>query len=155
MVRRSVTRSIRCYHCGHRFGVSGKTESTQCPQCNQRVVVGDIVVKSLLPVKAVQTCGHIKVMRKGSVIAQDVHAGDGLEVQGSLEGNVVCGGNVTIGRYAKWRGDCAAKTVSIADGARIAGGRFRVPQSLEQSLPTPKSASDEASDESAEKPAEA
>ena len=134
MARRSATRSIRCYHCAHRFGVSAKTESTQCPACNQRVVVGDIVVKSLLPVAAVQTCGHIKVMRKGSVIAQTVHAGDGLEVQGNLEGDVVCGGAVTIGRYARWRGDCSAVSVSIADGARIAGGRFAVPRSLDESL---------------------
>lgn len=134
MARRSVTRSIRCYHCGHRFGVSGKTESTQCAACNRRVVVGDIVVKSLLPVATVQTCGRIRVMRKGSVIAQTVHAGDGLEVEGSLEGDVVCGGAVTIGRHARWRGDCAAPSVSIASGARIAGGRFAVPRSLDESL---------------------
>ncbi len=126
MARRGA-RIVSCYHCGHRFEVSGKAESTSCEKCNQRVIVGDIVVKALMPVKSVETCGKLVVQRKGSVIAERAFAGDGVEVQGSIDAHVVSGGPVIIGRYARWRGDCEAPTLEVAGGARIASGRFAVP----------------------------
>jgi len=126
MARRGP-RIVSCYHCGHRFEVGGKAESTSCEKCNQRVIVGDIVVKALMPVKTVETCGRIVVKRKGSVIAETAWAGDGVEIQGSIDAHVVSGGPVVIGRFAKWKGDCQAPSLEVAQGARIAGGAFAVP----------------------------
>lgn len=126
--RRKGPRLIQCYHCRHRFEVGAKTESTNCPSCSQRLVVADVDVKAILPVSKVQTCGRIKVHKKGTVNAELIEAHEGLEVLGSLHAsNVICGGVVIIGPGAKWSGNCRALSVEIKPGARIEGGSFTVP----------------------------
>jgi hypothetical protein len=119
---------VQCYHCRHRFEVSRKAESTNCPTCQQRVIVGDVIVRELRPVIRVQTCGRVVVHRKARVNAELVEAHEGLDVQGGLSARVVSGGPVVIGPKAMWNGDCSAPSLEISAGARIERGTFRVPE---------------------------
>lgn len=130
MASDSARQTVDCYHCGHRFEVGGKTQSTNCPECNQRLIVGDVVIKQLTPVKQVNTCGRLVVRARGSLMAETVHASGGVEVLGALNANVTSSGPVHIGPKARWKGDCRAPTLSIDAGARIESGRFDVPRSL-------------------------
>ncbi|MHC4846330.1 MAG: polymer-forming cytoskeletal protein [Planctomycetota bacterium] len=123
----SGARLVQCYHCRERFEVSVIAESTTCPGCNQRVIVGDVIVDTLRPVRAVQTCGRIVVKEKARVNAQVVEAHEGIEVLGGIAGNVLSGGPVIIGPKAQWNGDCRAPSLEIHPGARIESGRFIVP----------------------------
>jgi DNA-directed RNA polymerase subunit RPC12/RpoP len=125
--KETARRVIQCYHCRNRFDVGQKTESTQCPSCNQRVIVADVIVKAIMPVSKVQTCGRIVIQRKGTVNAEFVEAHEGLEVLGGLNARVFSGGAVIIGPKARWNGDCHAPSVEIKPGARIESGRFYVP----------------------------
>ena len=119
---------MQCYHCRHRFDVSRKAESVNCPECQQRVIVGDVVVRELRPVSRVQTCGRIVVHEKARINAELVEAHEGLEVLGGLSSaQVICGGPVVIGPKARWAGDCSAPSLEIRLGAKIEKGRFTVP----------------------------
>jgi predicted RNA-binding Zn-ribbon protein involved in translation (DUF1610 family) len=120
-------RVVQCYHCRHRFDVSPKAESTGCPSCGQRVIVGDVIVRELRPVSRVQTCGRIVVHEKARINAELVEAHEGIEVLGGLSAKVVSGGPVIIGPKARWSGDCHAPSLHIHLGARIESGRFTVP----------------------------
>lgn len=127
MAARRGSHVVSCYHCAHRFEVGGKTQSTNCPDCNQRLIVEDVVIKQLTPVKQVNTCGRLVVRAKGSLLAERVHASEGVEVLGSLQAHVTSAGPVHIGPKARWKGDCTAPALSIDAGARIESGAFAVP----------------------------
>jgi DNA-directed RNA polymerase subunit RPC12/RpoP len=126
-VPRHGMRVVQCYHCRHRSEVSPKAESIACPACNQRVIVGDVIVRELRPVSRVQTCGRIVVHEKARINAELVEAHEGVEVLGGLSASVVSGGPVIIGPKARWAGDCRAPSLRIHLGARIESGRFTVP----------------------------
>jgi hypothetical protein len=121
------TRTVQCYHCRHRFGVSLKTMTTACPGCSRRLTVEDIVIKTAHGVRSIQTCGRLVVQKKGHVIAQTVEAHGGVEVEGVMEANVVSGGPVRIGPKAKWKGNCTAPSLEVELGARIERGYFVIP----------------------------
>jgi len=127
MAKAAAQRVVQCYHCRKRFDVSSKAESVNCPGCNQRVIVGDVIVKELRPVQRVQTCGRIVVHEKARVNAELVEAHEGIEMLGGLSARVISGGPVIIGPHARWQGDLHAPSVKIQLGARIEGGTFRVP----------------------------
>lgn len=129
-------RSIHCYYCGRSISVSGRTTSTVCPACNKTVVVEDIVVKSYLGVRNVETCGRLIVTRKGRVVAQQrIVAHEGIELEGKLEcKEALVTGPVVLGPKAEWRGDLAALSLSVAEGATIRRGYFAVPQNWLESL---------------------
>lgn len=101
--------------------------SSSCPKCSKPLSVQDVVVKTAHFVRKLQTCGRIIVEAKGQLNAAVIHAQQGVEVIGSIEGNVTCGGAVSIGPKAKWKGDCRARALSVAGGATISRGFFQVP----------------------------
>src|SRR5436853_632396 len=108
MARTASPRTVTCYHCGRAFDVGGQALTTSCPGCFKRVVVDDIIVKTIESVRRVQTCGRLVVQKTGRVFAQSVEAQAGVQVEGILEANVVSGGLVRIGPKAVWKGDCRA-----------------------------------------------
>ena len=124
----AASRAVQCYHCRRGFEVSARAESTACPHCGDRVIVGDIVVKALKPVHRVQTCGRVVVQARGRINADLVEAHLGVEILGGLDARVHSGGPVLIGPKARWKGDCSAPSVEIHEGARIEGGEFRIPE---------------------------
>ncbi|MCA9300149.1 MAG: polymer-forming cytoskeletal protein [Phycisphaerales bacterium] len=107
--------------------MSTKTMSTSCPKCAKALMVDDVIVKSAQGVRKIQTCGKIRVTRRGRVVAQLVEAHEGIECEGIMEANVVSGGHVTIGAKARWKGDCRAPSITIKPGANVEGGWFCIP----------------------------
>jgi hypothetical protein len=127
MAKQGTQRTIRCYHCRHRFEVGGRAMTTSCPKCSKSLLVDDVEVKTLEAVRKIQTCGRLVVRKKGHVIAQHVEAHGGIEVEGIMEANVLSGSTVKICAKAVWKGGCNAPSIIIEDGCRIAGGYFVIP----------------------------
>jgi hypothetical protein len=127
MAKTTPPRTIQCYHCRHRFKVSGRAMTTSCPKCSKPLMVDDVIVKTFEAVRKIQTCGRIVIQKKGHVIASLVEANGGVEVEGILEAKVVSGGPVRIGPKAMWKGDCNAPSLSVDEGCKIAGGYFVIP----------------------------
>ncbi len=118
----SAKRKIRCYLCGRGFEVSTKTMSTTCPGCNRAIKIEDVLVKSYVPVNELQTCGRIKITKRGRVAARQIQSGEGIECEGSIDGNVETEGEVKLGPKAVWRGRILqSRSLAIADGARLEG----------------------------------
>ena len=128
MARHSSPRTIQCYLCRHRFDVAGRAQSTSCPACYKPVIVGDITVDKLKPVKAVRTCGKIFVKRNGRIIADLVEAHGGIECLGTIDAKQIIAGRIVIGPKARWKGDCHTPSLVIKLGAQIETGRFFVPE---------------------------
>ena len=123
----NAKREVRCYLCGHRFEVSARTMSTTCPGCNRPIKVEDVVVKTYLPVNDLQTCGKIKIARKGRVVAKLIQSGQGIECLGTLEGAVETDGDFTLGPKAAWKGArLQSRRLVMAEGATL-DGIVRVP----------------------------
>lgn len=101
--------------------------SSSCPKCSKPLNVQDVIVKTAHFVRKIQTCGRIVVEAKGQLNAALIQAQLGVEVVGSIEGNVTCGGLVSIGPKAKWKGDCRSTALAVAAGATITRGFFQVP----------------------------
>jgi len=115
-------KAIRCYLCGHELDVSPKTMSTTCPGCNKAIKVEDVVVKSYLPVNDLQTCGKIKITKKGRVAARLIQCGEGIECEGIIEGEVETDGHIELGPKAAWRGkSMRCGSIDIAVGAQLIG----------------------------------
>jgi hypothetical protein len=124
---KGARQEIRCYLCGHRFEVSSKAMSVTCAKCNKAIKVEDIVVKSYVPVNDVQTCGSIKVTRRGRIAARMIQSGEGIESEGTVEGNIETEGTVHFGPSAIWKGkSLRSRTLAVEDGAQL-NGRVRVP----------------------------
>jgi len=120
------SKQIRCYHCGHRFGVAARAMRITCPKCTKGVLIDDIVVKGAQGVSKMQPGGRIPVKRGARLIAELVHADLGLEVQGTVQASVVTRGPVTLGGHARWTGDLTAPSIDIRQGARIENGYFDI-----------------------------
>lgn len=124
---RTGTRTIHCYLCGHAFEVSGRTMSTTCPGCNKAIQVEDVVVKSYLPVNDLATCGRIQISRRGRIAAKTVRGGDGITVEGTVEGSIETQAGVSFGPKSHWKGGTLrSPSVEIKDGASLEG-RIEVP----------------------------
>lgn len=126
MAKPPPPRTVQCYHCRHRFGVSPQTLTTVCPTCSKPLMVEDVVIKTAHSVRKIQTCGRLIVQKKGRVIAHSVEANGGVEVEGILEAKVTSGGRVKIGAKGQWRGDCSAPSLEVEAGGRIDGGFFEI-----------------------------
>lgn len=125
-------RTIRCYLCGHRFEVSARAMSTTCPGCHKAIKVEGLIVKSYVPVNDLQTCGHIKVTKRGRIAAKNIHSGDGITCEGSMEGSVATDGPVELGPKAVWKGKhLQSRTLAVSDGATLAG-HVQVPWTREE-----------------------
>jgi cytoskeletal protein CcmA (bactofilin family) len=120
-------RSVRCYHCGHRFDVSARAMTGSCPKCYAKLMLDDIVIKNTQSYRKLQTCGRLVVEARGRVIADLVEAEEGVQVVGKLEAKAYRGGPVTIGAKAIWKGDCEAPSLVIEFGAQVIGGYFVIP----------------------------
>ena len=120
--RKAVNRQIACYHCGHLLDVSAKAMSTTCPGCHKAIKVEDLVVKTYVPVNDLQTCGKIRVTKRGRVAAKNVHSGDTLWLEGSIEGSVIADGNIKLGPKSSWKGKkLAGPKLIVQDGAALDG----------------------------------
>jgi cytoskeletal protein CcmA (bactofilin family) len=96
--------------------------STTCPGCTRAIKVEDLVVKSYTPVNDLQTCGKIKITKRGRVAAKRIQCGDGIDCDGVMEGSVETDGDVRLGPKASWKGrTLQSRSLAIADGAKLLG----------------------------------
>jgi cytoskeletal protein CcmA (bactofilin family) len=122
MRKATPKRTVRCYLCGHRFEVSSRAMSTTCPRCHKAIKIEDVIVKSYIPVVDLQTCGRIRITKRGRVAAQRIQCGDGIECEGTMEGSVESDGDVTLGPKAMWKGKTLqSRALHIAPGAKLVG----------------------------------
>ena len=120
--RKAVNREITCYHCGYRLEVSSKAMSTTCGGCHKAIKVEDLVVKTYVPVNALQTCGKIRITRRGRVAAKQVHSGGTLWLEGAIEGSVAADGNIKLGPKSSWKGKkLTGPLLVVQDGAALDG----------------------------------
>jgi len=136
MAKSTAKRTVRCYRCHHLLEVGRKAQSVSCPHCNRPVIVEDVVIKGLRMVPKLQTCGKLVIQKSGRLIAGLIEAHGGVEVQGVLDGPVHSGGHVLIGPKARWKGDLRATSLAVRAGARIAAGRFAVPDHVAINIDT-------------------
>ena len=112
--------------------------SISCPWCSRRVTLDDLVVRDHCWTSRLQTCGRILIHRNGLVNARVIEAMEGIEIQGTVEGNLISGGPVIIGPGARVKGDLAAPSIHIAAGAIIDGGMLRIAASLPPAWDAPR-----------------
>lgn len=122
MGKAGTTRDIRCYLCGHRLTVSARAMSTTCPGCQKAIKIEDVIVKTYIPVVDLQTCGRIKITKRGRVAARRIQSGDGIECDGVMEGAVETDGDVHFGPKSSWKGSTLlSRSIEIAAGAKLVG----------------------------------
>ncbi len=122
MGKAGTTRDIRCYLCGHRLTVSMRAMSTTCPGCHKAIKIEDVIVKTYIPVVDLQTCGRIKITKRGRVAARRIQAGDGIECDGIMEGSIETDGDVHFGPKSSWKGtSLLSRSIEIAAGAKLVG----------------------------------
>ena len=129
MARHQGPRLVQCYHCRHRFEVSGRAQSTSCPGCNKALMVGDEHITKLRgPLKELRTCGRITVSKRGRLIAETIEAHDGIDCQGIIDAKTVLSGKtVTLGPKCDYHGDLTAPSVEMHKGAKVKPSQFAVP----------------------------
>lgn len=131
MARHAGPKTVQCYHCRHRFEVSGRAQSTSCPGCNKPLIVGDVEVKAGKihgPSKEVRTCGKVVIHKRARMMAESVEAHAGVRCEGTLEARrVVSGKPVRLGPKARYKGDLDAPALAIEKGARVQPSMLRVP----------------------------
>ncbi len=103
--------------------------TTSCPKCFRPIMVEDMVINNYQGVVNVETCGKLLVKKNGNVIAtKRVVAYGGIEVIGRLScASAFTAGPACIKPKGEWKGDLDAPSVDIQEGAKIHGGRFRIP----------------------------
>lgn len=119
-------RRIVCYHCRAPGAVSAHAISGSCPRCHRQLAIADIVVRQRHWGSRIETCGTVLIERGASVRVKQIVAGEGVDVRGSVRGHVVSFGPVRIADGASIDGDLEAPAVTVAPGATVVGGRFRI-----------------------------
>lgn len=126
MARAHTVYTATCYRCGERFDVGVRAVTVRCPKCCQGLQLQDVIVLKGFNGSKAQTCGTVQVRRKARLVASTVEAGAGVQVLGSLAGNVTTAGPMHIGPYGRFKGDCKAAALIVDYGARIDGGYFEI-----------------------------
>ncbi len=116
------TRAVRCYLCGYRFTVSLRAMSTTCPGCNKAIKIEDMVVKTYVPVVDLQTCGRIRVTKRGRIAARRIQCGEGITCDGAIEAAIETDGDISFGPKSSWKGKTLqGRSIKIAAGATLLG----------------------------------
>jgi len=96
--------------------------STTCPGCHKAIKIEDVIVKTYIPVVDLQTCGRIKITKRGRVCARRIQSGDGIDCDGIMEGAVETDGDVHFGPKSSWKGpSLLGRSIEIAAGAKLVG----------------------------------
>lgn len=122
-------KTVQCYHCRHRFEVSGRAQSTSCPSCNKPLIVEDIVVDKLRAgLIELRTCGSITIKKRGRLMSERVEAHGGIVCEGIIDARqVISGKTVHLGPKSTYRGDLKAPAVIMEKGAKVHASLFEVP----------------------------
>lgn len=120
------TRTVLCLNCASWFRVPSAAMVLTCPCCYQRVRVEDIIIDSVQYHTKIETCGVLRITRKGALTCNAIKAAAGLIVEGEVSVQQAAAYRVVIGVKASWSGDCQAAAITVEPGASIRGGRFSI-----------------------------
>ncbi len=130
MAKSKGPRRVQCYHCGHRFEVSGMAQSTSCAGCNKSLIVHDIHVKGRAlhgPTKDTKTCGKVIVDKNARMISDTIVAHGGVDCMGTIDSKKqIITSHFHLGPKARFKGNVAALTAKVELGAQVQG-EFRIP----------------------------
>jgi len=115
-----VAKHIRCTHCRAEIVVAPRALSVVCPECNKRLVLENLRIRSYHAVREVVTCGDIVVERRGHLVASTIKASN-LTVRGKVDGDVLAGIRVEIRKTGDVRGDVCAPRLLVESGATLDG----------------------------------
>lgn len=119
-------RPVRCYHCGDWFKASTKAITASCTHCHNQVTVDDVEVKQTHWGGALMSCGRVAIGKKAACRSKLVVACHGVRILGKLEGDVLCGGPVVIGKSGALVGAVRAPAL-IVDRGGVLDGDVRIP----------------------------
>jgi hypothetical protein len=120
-------RQVRCYHCRGTINVPRAARTASCPLCYKGLVLDDLHVKdAAFGSTRLVTCGKVVVERKGRAVTRTVEAGDGVEVEGTLEAKVTAAGPVLLTSTARLKGELEAPELEVELGAVIRNVYLRI-----------------------------
>lgn len=119
-------RPVRCYQCGEWFKAATRAMTASCTHCNRQVNVDDIDVKATHWGGAIMSCGRVTIGKKVTCRSKLVVACHGIRVLGRLDGDVVCGGPVLVGKTGTLIGSVRAPSLVVERGGSI-DGDARIP----------------------------
>lgn len=114
-----MAKRVCCTHCQSITEVGPRALSVVCPHCNQRLVTGDVRVRTYYAVREIATCGDVVVEKRGHAVAS-IRAAN-LTVNGKVHGDVVVLGRVRINKTASVTGDIRAPRLLVQSGAALDG----------------------------------
>ena len=118
----SETITISCYHCATIQPVGRKAMTVTCRQCHKPLQVSDVQVKRYDARREVKTVGTVVVEKNGQIVADQVVCG-GLVARGQIKAKTTTTvrGTALVGPKADLSGNVEAFTLSVAEGAQLAG----------------------------------
>jgi cytoskeletal protein CcmA (bactofilin family)/predicted RNA-binding Zn-ribbon protein involved in translation (DUF1610 family) len=101
----------RCFECGGEREVPKNATSTLCPKCGAYIELQDYKIEGIYS-RSIRTGGRLIVTKKGTLNCRRAFCGS-ADIQGTVRGDLICSGAVTINLKGKLSGSIEAKTVHI------------------------------------------
>jgi len=108
-VQRTVV--ARCFECAGKREVPKNATSTICPLCGAYIDLQDYRIVGNCS-RSIRTRGRVIITAKGDLNSNRVIC-DFAEIQGTMRGNLICGGDVYVRLKGKLSGSIQAKAVHI------------------------------------------
>lgn len=99
---RPPQRTVRCFHCGYEFKISGTAPALYCGKCREKIDMGDYTVSGTWR-ENIQTGGTVRVTEGGMLAGATVRAGNVI-----LEGGMDEASRVECTQWLELRGQGAA-----------------------------------------------
>jgi cytoskeletal protein CcmA (bactofilin family)/predicted RNA-binding Zn-ribbon protein involved in translation (DUF1610 family) len=107
----------RCFECEGEREVPKNATSTLCPKCGAYIELQDYKVEGMYT-RSIRTGGRLIVTKKGTLNCRRAFCGS-ADIQGTVHGDLICSGAVTINLKGKLSGSIEAKTVHIEKKSEI------------------------------------
>jgi len=101
----------RCFECDGVREVPKTATSTLCPKCGAYIELQDYKIDGIYT-RSIRTGGRLIVTRKGTLNCRRAFCGS-ADIQGTVRGDLICSGAVTINLKGKLSGSIEAKTIHI------------------------------------------
>ena len=107
----------RCFECEGEREVPKNATSTLCPKCGAYIELQDYKVEGMYT-RSIRTGGRLIVTKKGTLNCRRAFCGS-ADIQGTVRGDLICSGAVTINLKGKLSGSIEAKTVRIEKKSEV------------------------------------
>ena len=114
---RPPQRTVRCFHCGYEFKISGTASTLYCGKCRKKIDMGDYTVSGTWR-ENIETGGTVRVAEGGMLQGVTVRAGNVI-----LEGGMDEGSRVECTQWLELRGKGAAPDPRLWTARSLRVGR--------------------------------